>query len=311
MKLHRDTDAFGVLLEDIWNREKIRTDIAEKDYYVTLVLKELAQNQAEWKAYFKGGTALYKALHGINRFSEDIDLTVFIHDCPSNNAKKKRLELSAEGYNCLERISSDKSRKGSIVTIYRYDSMYGLIEDELQRFEKVKIEATSFTVSEPTQTMTIAPVIYDKATKQQKEILENQFDVMPFTIETMKLERIFIDKVFAAEFYYSRGEYLDTSKHIYDLIIMFDNIVIKELLNNSSYLLKIISYKRLEEEVRAGGVPAQLPICDFTYLKDALSNSHLLSEYQKMQRLYIFIDKDRRPLENVKAVFNAILKIKE
>ena len=138
MRLHEDKDAFGVLLEDIWQREKIRADIAEKDYYVTLMLNELAQNQAEWKAYFKGGTALYKALRSINRFSEDIDLTVFINDCPSNNAKKKRLEVSAESYTCLERISSDKSRKSSIVANYRYDSMYGLIDDELQRFESVK-----------------------------------------------------------------------------------------------------------------------------------------------------------------------------
>ena len=49
MRLHKDKDAFGVLLEDIWQREKIRADIAEKDYYITLMLKELAQNQAEWK----------------------------------------------------------------------------------------------------------------------------------------------------------------------------------------------------------------------------------------------------------------------
>jgi predicted nucleotidyltransferase component of viral defense system len=311
MRLHEDKDAFGVLLEDIWQREKIRADIAEKDYYVTLMLNELAQNQAEWKAYFKGGTALYKALRSINRFSEDIDLTVFINDCPSNNAKKKRLEVSAEGYTCLERISSDKSRKSSIVANYRYDSMYGLIDDELQRFESVKIEATSFTVSEPTQVMTIAPVIYDKATEQQKEILKNQFDVAPFEIETIKLERIFIDKIFAAEFYFSRGEYLDTSKHIYDLMILFDNAMIKEMLANPPYLSEIISYKRREEEIRAGGIPAYLPICNFTYLKDALDSSQLLFEYEKIQRTYIFNDKDKRPLAKAKAVFDAIAQIKE
>lgn len=71
MKLHLDKNSFEALIFDIEKREGIRADILEKDYYVTLMLHELAQNQREWKAYFKGGTALYKALRSINRFSED------------------------------------------------------------------------------------------------------------------------------------------------------------------------------------------------------------------------------------------------
>lgn len=54
-----------------------RTDVLEKDYYVVLTLKELAGMQKDdLPAFFKGGTALYKALKTTNRFSEDIDLSV-------------------------------------------------------------------------------------------------------------------------------------------------------------------------------------------------------------------------------------------
>ena len=77
MKLHEDINAFRVLLNDIYERTGYRLDVLEKDYYVVLLIEELAKKQQEGlPAYFKGGTALYKALHTTNRFSEDIDLSV-------------------------------------------------------------------------------------------------------------------------------------------------------------------------------------------------------------------------------------------
>ena len=51
----------------------IRSDILEKDYYVTMILKLLAQ--VEPGCVFKGGTSLSKCHHVIDRFSEDIDIT--------------------------------------------------------------------------------------------------------------------------------------------------------------------------------------------------------------------------------------------
>ena len=78
MRLHTDSDAFTALLNLISDATGIRSDILEKDYYITLFLKELSEWQVELPAFFKGGTALYKALGCIRRFSEDIDLTVTI-----------------------------------------------------------------------------------------------------------------------------------------------------------------------------------------------------------------------------------------
>ena len=64
MRLHLDRDAFDVFIENIHERYSYRSDVLEKDYYVVLILEELAkfQNENELPAYFKGGTALYKAL---------------------------------------------------------------------------------------------------------------------------------------------------------------------------------------------------------------------------------------------------------
>lgn len=82
MKLHDDKDAFQALLSSLSDKTRIRDDIIEKDYYITLLLSELASWQEGLPAYFKGGTALYKALGSLKRFSEDIDLTVEVQDNP-------------------------------------------------------------------------------------------------------------------------------------------------------------------------------------------------------------------------------------
>lgn len=100
MRLHLDRSAFGVLLDTVHLQSGIREDVLEKDYYVTLVLKELSVKQQEGlPAYFKGGTALYKALKMINRFSEDIDLSVDTREC-NKSQSNKRLENATKKFPC-------------------------------------------------------------------------------------------------------------------------------------------------------------------------------------------------------------------
>jgi hypothetical protein len=45
MKLHLDKDAFRVLIESIHNKTGYRSDVLEKDYYVVLILNELAKSR--------------------------------------------------------------------------------------------------------------------------------------------------------------------------------------------------------------------------------------------------------------------------
>ena len=97
-----------------------------------------------------------------------------------------------------------------------------VVPDPLQRFSHIKVEATSFIVSGPFAPLTVAPLVYDKALDAQRAILRDEYDVMPFSVNTIRLERIFVDKVFATEFYYQRRDYFDVSKYIYDLSVTSD-----------------------------------------------------------------------------------------
>lgn len=239
MKLHQDRDAFEALLSDVSRRTGIRSDIVEKDYYLTLLLWELAERQDTLPAYFKGGTALYKAIGRMLRFSEDIDLTVEIHDC-SKSQGKKRLEVAANGYHTLSR-TSDKAResnqRGSITSVYEYNPVTTVdADDALQRFGHVKVEATSFTISEPFESLEISPLLYSEATSEQRQILDTNYEVKPFSINTIKMERIFADKILAAEFYYQRHMLFDTAKHLYDLTAMMEQDRIQSLLSEPDEL---------------------------------------------------------------------------
>lgn len=48
----------------------------EKDWWVTVVLKALSMCECSSHLLFKGGTSLSKGWNIINRFSEDIDLSI-------------------------------------------------------------------------------------------------------------------------------------------------------------------------------------------------------------------------------------------
>lgn len=276
-------------------------DIIEKDYYVCLMLKDLASKQDELKAYFKGGTAVYKILDEMYRFSEDIDLTVKVLEEESNTRNQKRLKLSAFDYN-IEGLELDKDKcidkKGSIISFYKYNSMFLDIETPLDKANEVQIESTSFTVSEPTKKYTIMPLIYKLANDDERKILKERYGISEFDIEIIKLERIFIDKIFAAEFYYIRKDYQNVSKHLYDINTLLNECEIINFLKDKERVKKIINYKREEELVRLGGIDSNVLISDFTYLKFDYPKE-MKDAFEKMQDIYVISDEYKYELDKV------------
>lgn len=308
MNLHLNKELFRETIDTLNTKTGVAIDIIEKDYYVCAVLKELSKKQDYLKAYFKGGTAVYKILENMNRFSEDIDLTVKVLSEESNTRNKKRLKESALGYKIdgLELIKEECiDNKGSVTGMYKYTSVYADSEIPLQRAGKIQVESTSFTVSEPTEKYYIEPLIYKLASDDEKKILEEKFDISKIEIEIIKLERMFIDKIFAAEFYYIRNMYMDVSKHLYDISILFNNDKIQKLLEDKEELSKLIEYKRQEEKVRIGGIDENTQIKDFNYFKLEFSYE-LIKEFENMQNKYVLNDKYKVSIEEVKNILEQI-----
>ena len=59
MYLHEDKPLFKKIIQDVSDSLNILDAVVEKDYYVSLILKEIAASSD--KAVFKGGTSLSKA----------------------------------------------------------------------------------------------------------------------------------------------------------------------------------------------------------------------------------------------------------
>lgn len=310
---HLDKETFKQFLNKISTESEIDLDILEKDYYVCCILKDFAGKQGELKAYFKGGTAIYKILDEMKRFSEDIDLTVKEKmEGESNRQAKIRLENSAFDYQ-IEGLTLNKERTERIgdksrTAYYDYETVFERSRDPLDKEGFIQVETTSFTVSEPYESYIIEPLIYKLSSEKEKEILSNRYNISPFEIKIIKLERMFIDKIFAAEYFYVKNELFDTCKHIYDIAVLFENSKIQELLNNKDEMENLIALKRIEELNRRGSVDSNIKLKDYTYLNSEFDKK-IETEFNRMQKKYIYKDEYQLSLENVKIVLDKLLEV--
>ena len=95
MYLHKDDkELLRDIIVTVSERTGIDESIVEKDYYVTMILKELVQRNPN--VVFKGGTSLSKAYRAIDRFSEDIDITFEEHLGEARRKKIKSVNIKVE-----------------------------------------------------------------------------------------------------------------------------------------------------------------------------------------------------------------------
>jgi predicted nucleotidyltransferase component of viral defense system len=76
MKLHTDIKLFSDSIRITSQQMKIKDVFVEKDYWITLVLSQLAKSEYASQTVFKGGTSLSKGFGLIDRFSEDVDIAI-------------------------------------------------------------------------------------------------------------------------------------------------------------------------------------------------------------------------------------------
>jgi hypothetical protein len=123
------------------------------------------------------------------------------------------------------------------------------------------------------------------------------------------LERIFIDKVFAAEFYFSRKEYFDMAKHLYDIVVLLKNEKIIKTLTDHETLIYLIGLKRKEESQRKGSDLEKKAIGQFTYFHEVLEDEEVLKQFAQMQKNYVFNEKDLIPVSELKDGIGELKKL--
>lgn len=258
----------------------IDAGIVEKDYYVTLMLKEISLNVPD--LVFKGGTSLSKCHKVINRFSEDIDLTVEYESKPSEGKRKelkKNIVAAIDSFELsLANPNEIKSRREYNKYIVDYPSLFiqpGL-KNHLQIETMIKIKAY------PNCEMEAASLIYDYLTAEGFDDMINEYELAPFKLKVQSAERTFIDKVFALADYYLSDKVAEHSRHIYDLYKLLDRVELNAQL------------KDLYERVRAEREPYQVcpsakdSIDMVALLKEIIDTDAYREDYNNRTSLLIF-----------------------
>lgn len=91
MKLNENKRLFKKLIFSTSEKFNIVQSFVEKDYFVTIMLKELTNRIPN--LLFKGGTSLLKCHKIIDRFSEDIDLTLDADHLSQSYKKQMKREI--------------------------------------------------------------------------------------------------------------------------------------------------------------------------------------------------------------------------
>ncbi len=222
MFLHHDVELFREIINSTSAEFQIPVAVVEKDYYVTLILRELSKSSEE--CVFKGGTSLSKGHHVINRFSEDIDIS-FSSALTQGQRKDLKYKTIALISSKLEMPISDwnttRSRRDYNCYTFTYKPLAGFVPESL--IQGVKMEVTLSMISFPTVLVSIDSYVYRYLSIENADIAE-QFDLLPFKMKVQSLERTLIDKVFAICDYYLSGNIKRNSRHLYDIYMVWPKI---------------------------------------------------------------------------------------
>lgn len=146
MNLHNFKESFNELIEHASIYYNVDEAYIEKDYYVSLILKEI--NSKFPYIVFKGGTSLSKCFEIIDRFSEDIDLTLEInHLTPKFKRELKQTIIDVcDKYNIMIlNLDTIRSRRD----FNRYDLSYNPKYESDAIIKKIIIETTYISKSYP------------------------------------------------------------------------------------------------------------------------------------------------------------------
>lgn len=297
MFLHNDEELFKDVIIAASVDQKRPVAIVEKDYYVTMILKLLAQ--VEPGCVFKGGTSLSKCHHVIDRFSEDIDI-IFSNTLTQGQRKKLKNDIIANISKELDlpivNWNETKSRRDYNCYIFDYKPIEDTTEKNL--FSGVKMEVALGTVAFPTEKKLVDSYIYQYLSKENMDIVR-EFGIEPFEMTVQSLERTFADKVFAICDYYMEGKVKRHSRHIYDLYMLLPKIILDD------------AYRELVAEIR--NHRARMSICPSAQpgvdvselLKEIITKEIYRADYKEITTYF-----QNHPLEYEKAI-SAIRTIAE
>lgn len=272
--LHDDKSFFEEVISATANDMGLPVAIIEKDYYVTMILRELSKRAPE--CVFKGGTSLSKCHKIIDRFSEDIDIA--FTDELGRGARRQFKEnilvkISEELKMSIPKLDEIWSKADYQCYIFEYNPIDGFVPASI--FPGVKLEVVLRSKAFPTEKIMVDNYIRQFLVKENETVIE-EYGLDCFEMNVQSLERTFIDKVFALCDYYMENNLKLHSRHIFDIYMLLPRMNFND------------GFKELIKEVRQhrqmmGGCPSSEPDVNISeILIDIVEKRVYESDYEEI-----------------------------
>jgi predicted nucleotidyltransferase component of viral defense system len=285
MQLHKHKEEFETIVEAVAEEYGLRNFQVEKDYYVSLFLKELSKLDSTIEVVFKGGTSLSKCYDVIDRFSEDIDLAVNFNNNKVTPGQRKRLKkdiLDIVEKLEMELLNPDdvQSRRDHNKYNVGFSNNYQV---ELSTVPYIIIETIVVYRPFPIKKMEVSNYITKYLSKNNRTDLIKQYNLEPFTMPIQTIERTFVDKLFAICDYHLQKNYYRYSRHIYDLHKMWTSKLINQALMKN-IIDDVIKDRQIFGRQNTSCEPGMNPQL---VLSDILENDPFKDDYESVTTAFI------------------------
>lgn len=232
--------------------------MVEKDTIQSMFLLELSK--ADLPFVFKGGTSLSKAYNLIDRFSEDIDLSM--NRKPTESERKASKKLIIDIGEALGMILANpdkiKSRHDYNMYIFKYGSLFTEMPME------IIIETSYYQTVYPVEKHEVESFI-GRFCEEKGICLPIPFEAARVCMNVQSVKRTFVDKIFAVCDYRIQNMQDRDSRHLYDICKLVGQIEMDEEMdilvdevredrmfskNNPSAQLEYVIPEMLDEIIR-------------------------------------------------------------
>ncbi len=251
--------------------------MVEKDTIQSMFLWKLAKSELPF--VFKGGTSLSKAYNLIDRFSEDIDLSMNRRPTQSERVKSKELIISiaANLGLVLSNPEEIKSRYDYNKYVFKYDSMFSTISLE------IVIETSYYQSVYPVEKHVVGSFV-GKFCSERNIILPVPFEAEEVVMNVQSIERTFVDKVFAVCDYKIQNMQDRDSRHLYDICKLLREVELNEELD------KLIDMVRDDRMQSKNNPSAQLKYIIPDMLKEIIRSRFYESDYKNVTQKLLYED---------------------
>ena len=251
--------------------------MVEKDTIQSMFLFELAKSELPF--VFKGGTSLSKAYNLVDRFSEDIDLSMNRRPTQSERVKSKELIIEiAENLGLVLSNSEEiKSRYDYNKYVFKYDSLFSVIPLE------IIIETSYYQSVYPVDKHVVGSFV-GRFCLERSIILPVPFEAAEVMMNVQSIERTFVDKVFAICDYKIQNMQDRDSRHLYDICKLLREVELNEELD------KLIDMVRDDRMQSKNNPSAQLEYIIPDMLKEIIRSRFYEPDYKNVTQKLLYED---------------------